>query len=125
MRESSSSSDAGALIDAARRMLARPDPNTAGIWPRGAALLTHQALETALQEFWRQRAPGLAKCSWWSQLLCQREFLRRDELGRRVAYAWVGLSQACHYHAYELPPTAGELQSWMETVSELIAAVRS
>ena len=50
-------------------------------------------------------------------------YLRRDQdLAKRVAYAWAGLSRACHQHAYELPPTADELAGWIDTVEQLIPA---
>lgn len=101
----------------------KPDPYTAGIWPRGTALITRQALETGLDDLWRVRAPGVEQCSMRAQLLCLSEFLRHGDLAERVAYAWGGLSRACHHHAYELPPTAGELHGWIDVVEELIKAV--
>jgi hypothetical protein len=119
---SNSSSEARALVAAARRLLSRPDPHTAGLWPRAAALLARQALEQSLDEFWRQRAAGLEMCSARAQLLCLPEYLQRD-LAERVSYAWTGLSQACHQHAYELPPTADELAIWMETVENLVDTI--
>jgi hypothetical protein len=120
---SSRSDNPGALVTAARSLLLRPDPRTAGIWPRGAALLARQALESALEELWQRRAPGLEQCSARAQLLCLPEYLRQGDLAERVAYAWSGLSRACHHHAYELPPTAAELESWIEIVEELVDAV--
>ena len=41
----------------------------------------------------------------------------------RIGHAWSALSRACHHHAYELAPTAGELQSWFLVVRELIQKV--
>jgi hypothetical protein len=111
------------MIAAARKLLERPDPKTAGLWPRGAALLARQALEHALDEFWQKRAPGVEKCSARAQLLCLPQYLRKDDLAVRASYAWAGLSRACHHHAYELPPTAGELESWIATVEELVTAL--
>ena len=120
---SNSSSEAGAIVAAARLLLSRPDANTAGLWPRAAALLARQALEHALVDLWRHRAPGLEMCSGRAQLLCLGEYLRRGDLAERVSYAWSGLSQACHHHAYELPPIAVELAIWLETVEELVDAI--
>lgn len=111
------------LLGAARDLLQRPDQNTAGIWPRATALLTRQALEAALDDLWRRRAPALEMCSARAQLLALPAYLRRDQdLAKRVAYAWAGLSRACHQHAYELPPTADELAGWIDTVEQLIPA---
>lgn len=114
------------LIDVARDLLERADPTTVGIWPRATALLTRQALESALDDLWRQRAPGVERCSARAQLLCLPSYLPDGEdLGERVSYTWSGLSLACHQHAYELPPTSSELLGWMATVEELILHVTS
>ena len=93
---------------------------TAGIWPRATALLTRQSLELALDDLWHRRAPGVEQCSARAQLLCLPSYLRGNEvLAEQVAYAWSGLSRACHHHAYELPPTFEELAGWIEVVERL------
>lgn len=112
------------MLVAARGLL-KPDKFTAGLWPRGVALLTRQALESALDELWRRRAPRIAAASARAQLLCLSEYLRQGGVAERVRYAWSGLSRACHHHAYELPPTAPELQAWVATVAEFVDAVES
>jgi hypothetical protein len=33
------------------------------------------------------------------------------------------LSEACHHHAYEIGPTASELEGWLAAVERLVAAV--
>ena len=99
---------------------------TAGIWPRATALLARQALEGALDDLWRLRAPGLEHCSARAQLLCLPSYLPgHEELAERVSYAWSGLSRACHQHPYELPPTSSELLGWLTTVDQLVARVKS
>src|SRR5688500_14919882 len=96
---SASGSEPQKLVAAARTML-RPDRFTAGLWPRGVALLTRQALESALEELWRRRAPAIGQASARAQLLCLRSYLRQEDLAERVTYAWSALSRACHHHAY-------------------------
>ena len=113
------------LVTAARDLLERADPMTAGIWPRATALLARQALEGALDDLWRLRAPGLEQCSARAQLLCLPFYLRDEELAEGVCYAWAGLSRACHQHPYELSPTFSELLGWLATVERLVARVRS
>ena len=54
---------APSLVSTARDLLERPDSHTAGIWPRATALLARQALESALDDLWRSRAPGVERCS--------------------------------------------------------------
>ena len=110
------------MLTSARDLLQRPDPHTAGIWPRATALLVRQALEGALDDFWRRRAPGLERCSMKAQLLCLPAYLSGDDnLSARVSYAWSGLSRACHHQVYELPPAAVELGTWVETVEQLVS----
>ncbi len=118
--------DEPSLVTVARDLLERADPMTAGIWPRATALLARQALEGALDDLWRLRAPGLEQCSARAQLLCLPSYLPGDEeLAERVSYAWSGLSRACHQHPYELPPTSSELLGWLAAVEQLVARVRS
>jgi len=109
------------LLAAARDVLADPSAAPAGGWPRVAALLTRQALESALGEFWESRpaTAGLSDCPRKSQLACLPFYLAPGT-AQEAAYTWAALSGACHYHAYELAPTAGELAGWMDDVARLI-----
>ena len=102
---------------AAATVGARP-ASTAGLWLRCSAFLTRQALETALDDFWVRRQPGVERSSMRAQLLCLGAFLGDDPLASRVAHAWSALSNACHHHSYELAPTVGELEGWIETVRD-------
>ena len=114
------------LIQAARALLERADPTTAGLWPRATAFLTRQALEGALDALWARRAPGVEASSARAQLLCLPYYLRDDrQLARQVSYAWSALSWACHHHPYELPPTSSELLGWLGTVERLVRKVES
>jgi len=113
--------DGRTMLTVARDLVQRPDPQTAGIWPRASALLARHALEAALDDLWRRRAPGLERCSMRAQLLCLPAYLPGEaDLATRVWYAWTGLSRACHHHAYELPPAAVELSAWIETIDQLV-----
>lgn len=113
------------VVTAARNLMERIDPATAGLWPRATALLARQALEGALDDFWNVRAPGMEHCSARAQLLCLSYYLGDEELAERVSYAWAGLSRACHQHPYELSPTSSELLGWLGTVEQLVAHVKS
>ena len=113
------------VLTAARNLMERTDPATAGLWPRATALLARQALEAALDDFWRVRAPGMENCSTHAQLLCLPSYLGDEELSERASYAWAGLSRACHQHAYELPPTSSELLGWLGVVEQLLARVQT
>jgi hypothetical protein len=115
--------DAQALVSAARDLVRNGDATTAGLWPRAAALLARQGLELAMASLWDVTAPGLEKTSTRCQLLCVGDMLNDRELGGRATLTWNSLSSACHHRVYELPPTAGELSSALETVWDLAAAV--
>jgi hypothetical protein len=109
-------------LDLARRLVRHADPATAGVWPRVSALLARQALEASLLPLWDHRGVNLRGCSMLAQLICLRSYLGDAELAARVGHAWSALSRACHHHAYELAPTAGELEGWFLVVAELIEA---
>ena len=111
------------ILTAARGLMERTDAATAGLWPRATALLARQALEAALDELWRVRAPGMEQCSVRAQLLCLSYYLQDEPLAERVSYAWAGLSRACHQHPYELLPNASELQGWLLAVEQLLKKV--
>lgn len=107
------------LLRTADGILASGASTTRGLWPRTAAFLTRMALEQALDELWARSCPGLADCSKRAQLLCLEEYVPPD-VARRVAATWTGLSDACHYHTYELAPTVAELRRWHEEASDVV-----
>ena len=112
------------LLSQARALLGLASPATRGLWPRAAALLARQALEGALDDYWQaRRLPIGREVSRRAQFICLREYARahEKELAARLHHAWTALSQACHHHGYELAPTAGELQGWMEVVGDWLA----
>lgn len=112
------------LLTTARDLLERPALASVGGWPRAVALLTRQALETALDEFWKSSpsTAGLCGCVWKTQLICLPTYLE-PRLAREVGYVWAALSSACHYHPYDLAPTAAELSGWIDAVATLLASI--
>lgn len=110
------------LLVTARQLLGRASPETAGLWPRAGALLARQALEMSVDAYWAARKIPLASCPTLQQLICLRQYLADAELAGRVHHAWNALSRACHHHPYELPPSAGELEGWLEAVERWVAA---
>jgi hypothetical protein len=92
-------------------------------WPRAVALLARQALEASLQNLWLKRDVKVGWASERAQLLCLPVVLGNARLAADTTLAWNALSEASHQHAYDLPPTAGELTGWLDTVDELRRAV--
>jgi hypothetical protein len=111
---------ARALVAAVDRLLRHPSAATAGRWPRAAALLTRQALESALTLYWTKVAPGVEQASTRAQMLCLGRYLGDEPLAQRAHVAWSGLSRGCHHHVYDLAPTREELQGWREVVMEVV-----
>jgi hypothetical protein len=112
------------LLAAARAMLEHHEHTVVGGWPRAVALLTRQALEQALSDLWAsgQATTGLSECTMRTQLICLPAYLE-PRLARETSYIWAALSNACHYRAYDLAPTAAELSGWITAVASLIAAI--
>lgn len=122
MTDTAERSEASVLVGLARSMIQEQRPDLIGIWPRSAAILARQALEIALDQLWMNVAPGVENASARAQLACLTRFID-DQLAGRIRYTWHGLSAACHHHAYELPPTASELEGWLGDVEALIHEV--
>ena len=112
------------LLSHAREIATRPNPATAGLWPRAAAFMARQALESALASLWGERAHGLEVCSMRAQLLCLEEILSDRSIAAHTRSAWGSLTRACHHHPYELPPTAAELAVCFDYVEELVEKVQ-
>lgn len=84
---------------------------------RAAAVMTRQAIEYAMEDFWlrRERERGVNQASARVRLLCLREYLSDKEMARDVSYAFHALSRLCHHHPCELAPTEGELRPLIGT----------
>jgi hypothetical protein len=114
------------LLAAANDLMQRPDTLITGIWPCAAALLARQALEAAMSELWAAKRQGaeMSRCTMRSQLLCLTAYLDPGT-ARRAAYLFAALSRACHYHPYELAPTAAELTSWLGQAAQLVTRLHA
>jgi hypothetical protein len=114
----------GDMLAAAEGLIRRADSTSAGLWPRAAALMARQALESAIAQYWNAQTDTsqLPSCSMRTQLTCLPFYLDR-QTARQAGYVWAALSNACHYHSYELAPTAAELTSWINDVRKMIAHV--
>lgn len=104
----------------ARAMLASNDKTPTGVWPRAAAFLARQALETAVRGLWEAKGVDLQGAQARAQFLCIATYLGDPPLAGRCRHAWAALSRACHHHPYELAPTAGEIERWLDVVDDLI-----
>jgi hypothetical protein len=73
-----------------------------------------------MDHLWTTRAPGLERASARAQLACLPEYLGDPRLAWELVFTWSALSNDCHQHAYELAPTASELERRLDAVSRLV-----
>src|SRR5687767_8373605 len=102
------------LLTAATGLVA---DDSSSVWPRAGALLARQALEEAVEQFYRTKSPGLEECSGRVQFICLQWFVDRA-VAHEAQQVWAELSRACHVHAYELAPTGHELERWIARVEQ-------
>lgn len=86
-----------------------------------AALLIRQALEAALDDWWRQVLPAMAETRDRAQQITLPFYLLDPRLAGDVTWAWSRLSGICHHLAYNLPPTIPEIDSLIDVVARLLA----
>jgi hypothetical protein len=114
------------LLAAAKGLMQRPGTLITGIWPRAAALLARQAIEVAMGELWasKRQTAGMSRSTMRSQLLCLTAYLDPGTASR-AAYLLAALSHACHYHPYELAPTAAELTGWLDQAAQIVTKIQA
>lgn len=88
---------------------------------RAAGLLARTALERLVAGELTRRYPALGGASMRVQLICL-SVLAGERIGAEAAWAWNALSSTCHHHAYELTPTAGEVEHLVRVVEEMHTA---
>ena len=85
---------------------------------RAAALLARTALELAVDARLAAEGAGIEKAGMRAKLVCLRALA--SDIADDAAVAWAGLSRACHHHAYELAPTAGETRHLADLVERVL-----
>ena len=113
-----------AVLDEAERHLDEFDPHTSGTWPHAAAVLIRQSLESTLNGFWINRAPGMQETSWRDRWQCLPASLGDKPEARAADVAWTALSQACPHRAYEVGLTQDELRGHLTTARAFLETVR-
>jgi hypothetical protein len=109
------------LLAAADQLL-NPSDDTVlspGVRARAAATLLRLALDETLDAFWRSVSPRMTRSTGRTRMLCLQWYVS-PSVARQWYTVWSGLSAACHYHTYDLPPTPAEVRAWHQDVSELL-----
>ena len=109
------------LLDESRSLLDAPPSPHPGLWERAAILLARQALEEALDDFWRARSPDLLHASMRAQLLCLGPLMNNDHDAARITQLWGALSDACHFSAVQPTPAAAQVHAWLNDTQRLCA----
>ena len=107
---------------AAARVLSAQSGVVAGWRAVAVAVLARQALETAMDDLWRRKAPGAEEAARQTQLLCLPCYAD-EALSELAANTWASLSGACHVRAYDLAPSADELTRWLSATSTVLAGL--
>jgi len=95
------------LLKHAQRVV--KEPRADGLSSRIAAFLARQALEEIIE----LRCADLGAPAPWANTRSKLVILRSldtEEAADRAAIAWNRLSVACHVHAFELQPSAAEIE---------------
>lgn len=93
---------------------------------RAACWIARAALESAVDDLLDTKQSGAPEATMRSKLtVLQVAFSQDETVPVRADYAWSRLSQACHHHAFELAPTAGEVGHLIHLVETLANDVSS
>ena len=103
----------------AHALLDHPPSTRPGLWERAAILLARQALEEALDHFWRARAPDLLNASMRAQLLCLGPLMNNHRDAADVDQLWGALSNACHFDPFQPTPGPAEVRAWLTDTERL------
>lgn len=87
---------------------------------RMASWLARSALEESVRNRLEHRGMPAGTASMRSLLSClEVVYLDEPALIDSAQIAWVGLSNACHHHAFQLTPTAAETQQLIDVVKRI------
>jgi hypothetical protein len=106
-------------LDDARAVLDGKAPVPHGQQARLAAFLGRQALEDIVDSMCEKEDQSLRHPVTMRSRLTILSIICGPEAARIAEVAWIGLSDACHHHAYELAPTITEVGHLIDIVSAL------
>lgn len=88
--------------------------------------LLRSVLEQSFVRLARARGVELGTATGKSRLICLGSLYQDDapELAGEAEAAWTRLSRAVHHHAYELSPTAGEVEELTRQVLGVVEFAR-
>jgi hypothetical protein len=108
-----------AALDDARAVLNGKTPVPHGQQARLAAFLGRQALEDIVDSMCKKEDKSLRHPVTMRSRLTVLGITQGSDVARAMEVVWIGLSDACHHHAYELAPTITEVGHLIDIVSAL------
>jgi len=111
---------AAELLDLARSVITDAPRAIGADRTLAAAILIRQAVEEATDALWVSRLPAMSEVRDRAQQITLTFYLDDPRLAGDVTWAWNRLSSICHHHAYDLPPTLGEIDTLIGVVSRLV-----
>lgn len=119
---SASALDASALLEQANAILKAGGPNA----NRAACWIGRAALESTVSALIEDRKVPAPDATMRSKLgVLQVAFAGEPDIASSAEYAWNALSRVCHHHAFELTPSAGEVEHLLDLVQGLHAATKA
>lgn len=88
---------------------------------RVACWMSRLALERVVDELLGAKGVSVPRATMASRLAALEVLYREDDptVAQRAGYAWARLSNASHYHAFELTPSVAEVRGLVELVEKL------
>lgn len=105
------------LLGQAQRIMSTPRSD--GLSSRMAAFLARQALEQIIVQRCENLGAQVAWANARSRLIVLRA-LDTPDAANCASRAWSALSNACHVHAFELQPSAAEIEHLCGLVASLL-----
>jgi len=111
-------------IDLARRALSG-EARVRSHSLRTACWMARLALERVVTDLLAAKGVSAPRARMASRLTALEVLYREDDptISQRAEYAWSRLSNASHYHAFELTPSAAEVRGLVELTASLIQEV--
>lgn len=113
------------LLEQARHLCDDTEWSRAFWATRAATILARQAMEAWLAEYWAATAPAvLAVQSARARFLLLHARLGPGAAAQAFAI-WSRLSEACHHHPHELPPSRHDVLAWIQGADAFAQALRA
>src|SRR3954451_12237623 len=99
-----------------RRPARRQDETAPGPCGACCGMVRRSALESIVVGRLKEHGIDATKATMRSRLACLRVV---DPLfGEAAGLIWAGLTRCCHHHAFELSPSAAEIQSYLKALRD-------